>query len=585
MARFLPMARFLRNLVPLRGFATTVFATKVFATTVLATTVLGAPAPLAAQDSQGHAGRWLEVRTEHLTLLTDAPPDTGRALALQLERFRAAFARLAPELELASPAPTRILAFSSYEDHRIGPEGGGVRVLGQFSSSPDGNFITLSASPEDEERALGVVQHEFVHYLVRHNFPRVPLWFNEGLAEYYRTFAVEDGHAVVGRPPPDRLRWLERSLELDLDAVLTATSEGLPRHGHGGGAEELGRLYAEGWALVHFLLSGDPGHLDATAAYLALLAAGDEPRDAFEEAFGVRLGTLERQLADYLREGLQRADFPTARIPLARLTVGEPTQRWMTSPEVDTVLGDLAARLGRPDTARRHYLDALENEPGFADALAGLAHLEDRAGSLGEAALLWRDAAAAGMGPVGRLRHGRHLLNRAAAAGDREEGRRLAAEARAVLGELVTQEPHFAEARVLLGRAILTGAVLAADDGAEGRDGDLRTGIRHLRKARALLPLRMDVVALLVQLQVQAGDFAAARAQVEVLRRWAEPELARRAQEAVERGALVAAANAALDEGDVPRAVRLFDEAIEVTRDPALRQRMEVQLRELQRRH
>ena len=126
---------------------------------------------------------WVEARTPHLTVLSDAGPERAAELAVRLERFRAIFARLAPDLELQSPAPTRVLAFSDYETWKTVRDGGGVRVLGQFLSSPDGNFITLAADPEEGD-ALGVIQHEYVHHLVRHNFPRVPLWFNEGLAEY-----------------------------------------------------------------------------------------------------------------------------------------------------------------------------------------------------------------------------------------------------------------------------------------------------------------------------------------------------------------------------------------------------------------
>jgi len=506
---------------------------------------------------------WIEARSPHLVVYTDAGPERGAEIVLRLERFRALFARLAPELELRSPVPTRILAFTDYDPWKTVRDGGGVRVLGQFLSGPDGNFITLAADPEKGD-ALGVIQHEYVHHLVRHNFPRVPLWFNEGLAEYYRTFDVEKGRAVLGRPPEDRVRWLARTGELKLAEVITATSDDAIRHR----SEGAGRLYAVSWALVHYLLSGSGEDVDRTAAWLALLAQGEEVLDAFEDAFDVRLTRLERELTEYVR----REEYPVATVPVESLP-GQ-AEIWTLPPvEVHVHLGDLLTRLGRPSEARSHFHDALELEPRHPEALSGLAFLEDLAGSLGEAAVLHREAIEAGpRTALPWLRYGRHLLSRRNEAKSPAQAERWAEEARAVLARAVALDPDFAEARAVLGQAHLFG------------DADPRRGVPLLEQALEALPLRMDLVFHLVQLHIKAQDFPRARARIEQLRRWGETEMAERAQEALERGALVQAANRALEEGDVERGLLLFDEAVSLTSDPDMRRRMEEQLRELQRR-
>lgn len=523
---------------------------------------------------------WVEARTPHLTVYTDAGPQRGADIAVRLERFRTVFGRLAPGFELRSPAPTRILAFTAYDSWKTVRDGGGIRVLGQFLSGPDGNFITLAAEPEEGD-ALGVIQHEFVHELVRHNFPRVPLWFNEGLAEYYRTFEVEGGRAILGRPPEDRLRWLERHADLKLSEVVSLDSQDLPRHA----ATGTGRLYAVSWALVHYLLSGDGERLDATAAWLAHLAQGREPLDAFEEAFGVRVTQLERELTEYVRRG----EYPVASYKAEDLPAH--AEVWTLPPaRVHAHLGDLLTRLGRLPEARARFLDALEQEPRMPQALSGLAFLEDLAGSPGEARVLHQEALSLGSagagasGPAERselanpsaallwLRYGRHLLERYNRARSQEEAHGLAAEARAALTRAVELDPDFAEARAVLGQSHLFG------------DADPRDGVPHLTRALEVLPLRMDLVFHLVQLHIKAEDFPQARARIEHLRRWGEIEMAEQAQEALERGALVQAANRALAEGDVEKGLRLFDEAVSVTSDPDIREQMEEQLRELQRR-
>jgi tetratricopeptide (TPR) repeat protein len=533
---------------------------------VLATALALAPAP--ARAAAGEAQGWVEVHTPSFTLVTNAAPERGAAIALDLERFRAVFARLAPELTAPPPVPTRILAFrdaDAYAPYKSRRDGGGVRTLGQFLARPDGNFMTLDADPE-EPAALGVVYHEYVHELVRQHFPRVPLWFNEGLAEYYRTFAVEGGRAVIGRPPENRLRWLARRAVLDLDEVLAASGE---RHGSDG-AEEVGRLYSVSWLLVHYLLSGDPERLDRAADYLARLAEGEGSLAAFERAFGVRATSLEAQLVAYVRRG----DLPVAAFPLAGLPSAEAvTVAALPPEEVHVQLGDLATALGRRETAQRHFLAALELAPTHPGALAGLAYLQDLQGSLDEARLLYRDALAANPSDaLPWLRYGRHLLGRLAAGAPPEEAAELAETAREVLARAVVLEPHFAEARALLGRAYLFGGA------------DPAHGVAHLERARRALPLRMDLAADEIQLLVRAGRFGRARALVEgVLARWAEPELVARAEEEIERGELIHAANRALEAGDGEEAVRLLDEAVSRTSDPELGAHLEAQLEALRR--
>ena len=96
-----------------------------------------------AAASPGAAEGWVEARSPSFTLYTDAAPERGAELALALERFRAVFARLAPEIGLRSPVPTRILAFrdaAAYAPYKTTPDVAGVRVLGQFLTAPDGPY-------------------------------------------------------------------------------------------------------------------------------------------------------------------------------------------------------------------------------------------------------------------------------------------------------------------------------------------------------------------------------------------------------------------------------------------------------------
>lgn len=540
--------------------------------TRLARLLLIAAAALATAGASGAqppaAPVWLEASGPTLVLATDADPERAVELVTDLERFRAVFARLAPEIDLTSPVPTRLVAFrdaASFAPYKGVREGGGVRIQGYFTTGADGSFLVMNAD-RHETGALGVVVHESVHELVRHNFPWAPLWLHEGLAEYYSTFGVAAGRAEIGRPPARHLAWLERGQELDLATVL-GTSRDTFRHDDSAG---VGRFYAVSWLLTHYLLSGDPERLQKTAHYLALLAEGEGQAAAFEDAFEVPVRRLEEELAAYAAA----ARYPSIAVPLAGLpSERDVSVRRLPPADARVLLGDLSAQVGRPDLARELYHQALERTAAHPEALSGLAALEDAAGSLGEAEVLHAQAFdSERLSARGHLRYGRHLFLRVQATRSQDEREPLSERARTVLARAAALEPDNALVAAALGRAHLL------------PPADPAAGLAPLERAFRALPERTGWAFDLVQLSVRAGRFDLARAWVEgVLRRWADPEMLGRAEEELERGELLHAAEQAWEDGELEQAVELYDRAVSATRDPDLRRQMEAHLSSLRR--
>ncbi len=558
--------------------------------------------------------RWIAVESRNFVIFTDAEPERGVELARNLERFRSAFAALGPGLELRSAVPTRFVAFrdrGSYAPYKSHPDSGGAVTLGQFLLDRDRNFLTLDASTRPGGD-FAVIYHEFVHYLVAHNFARVPRWFHEGLAEYYSTFAVEDERVVVGRPVVRHLRWLRAdnadrkvrllSHDFSLRAVLTGES------GHHG--SRAGGFYALSWALVHHLLSGGPERLDRMAEFLVRLRDREDPDAAFEAAFDLRLDDLEetlRELAYREDTGLPPIDpsaegFPEVTLDLADLGP-QPEATTAPLPPADALfhLGDLQLRLGRLEWAEGHFQAALERDPEHAESLAGLALLRDYASRFEEAEVLYRDALAIGSDdPLTYLRYGVHLLakilpeaaGQLVAAGKLQvagelaigpelakserlaDAERTAGEARRAFAAAVDLDGEHAEARALFGYAHLFG------------DVDPKPGIRALQKARSWLPDRDDLTLFLLQLHLKDRAFDRARRLLdEDLREHAEPQVLLWAEEEIERARMLHAASQALADGETEEALRLFDQAIAVTSGHDLRERLAARLAELQRRY
>jgi Flp pilus assembly protein TadD len=512
---------------------------------------------------------WVSVRSSEFTLRSNAAPERAAEIALQLEQFRAAFAQLAPELELRSPVPTRILAFkdaASYEPFKTGTETRGTKILGQFISHRDGNYITLNADPR-VLGGFGVILHEYVHYLVTHNFPGVPRWFNEGLAEYYSTFEVEGQYAVIGRPVERHLNWLRQRGRIDLAEVLDTPRASKPQM-----AEKAGHFYAVSWGLVHYLFSSGEELADRLAAFLA--ESADDPSTAFEEIFETRLGDLEQELRRYL---LSESPKET-RLPLEELRVSsELTVLRATGPEILVDLGGLAARQGDETQAEKLFDLALAYDPESPEAVAGLAHVRDLQSRLEEAEILYRQSFELGASdPLTYIHYGRHLLTLMEEARRRLESaevKRLAAAARDAFRGAAEIDPQFAEAHAMLGYAHLFGDLDPAD------------GVAPLERARELLPARTDIVFYLLQLELRRGDFDRARALANgPLRRLGDLPLQQRAEEEIERASYLRAANEAFKEGRQEEGLELMGDAIAITSDPDLRAAMELEQARLEKR-
>ena len=150
---------------------------------LLATMLLGAV--LAASAPASEPSSWLEIRSTHYTVITDAGEKKGKEVALRFEQMRAVFATLLMRDRLNEPVPLTILAFrndKSYYQSAPLRQGQPIDVPGFFLPGEDQNFIVLNLFEEESWRA---VAHDFAHLLLNYNYPPAAGWFDEGLAEYF----------------------------------------------------------------------------------------------------------------------------------------------------------------------------------------------------------------------------------------------------------------------------------------------------------------------------------------------------------------------------------------------------------------
>ena len=131
------------------------------------------------------------------------------------------------------------------------------------------------------------LRHEFTHALLHETLPYVPLWIDEGLAEY-----LEDVPANRGRSTRlAGMRWRCRTgREPKLRSVEQIESAGAMTSAQ----------YRDSWAWIHFLVHETSSRRAHLTAFLEEIAAGGAPGD-FSQWSGAQGQTLGPQIGPYFR--------------------------------------------------------------------------------------------------------------------------------------------------------------------------------------------------------------------------------------------------------------------------------------------
>ncbi|MEM1179746.1 MAG: tetratricopeptide repeat protein [Acidobacteriota bacterium] len=383
---------------------------------------------------------WSRFETPAFTILSSASRQRTLAIARQLEGLRSAFGQIT-QLEARSPVPTSIYIFAdnaSLHPYKHLYDGEPASMSGALYSRPWGDYIAMNGSRRSE--AAVTVFHEYVHVVMRNNLPGIPLWLEEGLAEFFSTFRLEKNGGRLGRPVPWHLNELRRGELEPLRNILTAdvSSELYNRFEH------QGEFYARSWELTHYLLLGRPERLGQTLDFLSRTFQGAPLDRAFQGAFGMDIRALDAELTAYRQNG-----YRSTLLQLPPADFSKITAHPVDYAELLFHLGELLTSQGeRAGDAAFHYRQALERRPDFGRAVTGLGLLAQQDGDLPRARALFARAVELTDAPRSHYFYGHSLLSlgRAVSRAKRQEARRH-------LERSVQLDPSFAPAWVSLGQA------------------------------------------------------------------------------------------------------------------------------------
>ena len=444
------------------------------------------------------AGQWVEVRSPHFSVVTDAGERRGREVALLFEQMRAVFGTLLLRSKVNIPAPLQIVAFKNSGGlRRFVPlsQGRPVESAGFFQPGADRNFIAVDLSAKEGFRT---VFHEYAHLLLNGNYPRTHPWFDEGFAEYYSTIEISNKQVEMGAPPPSAKLLLEGSLQPATS--LFAVAQDSPTSNESGDRRTL--FYAESWLVVHYLFNNN--QLKETGVYFDLVQNQHLPIPAaIQRAFGMEPKQLDRQLSDYAHSG--RLVSHTFEAPAGIDDAGYSVTR-LDDADAQVILADLHLH-SRDHAAQavQEFEQVLRLDPSHAAAHRGLGYAYLRQRQFEPAAEHFRRAAELDSSDA-RVHYYAALLLQLTGRMDSPEMKKEAEKA-------LSLSPDFADAYNLL----------AAADAA---DGDIPAALEAMRKALRLSPRNDAYLLNLAQFSLLAQKWDDAEAIFEQLQTSADPSLA-----------------------------------------------------------
>ena len=465
---------------------------------------------------------WRSVRTNNMFVIGNADPEKLRQVAAWLEFFHRSFAHLISRNVIDSSVPTTVIVFrdeASFRPFKPIYQGRAANVSGFFQPGDDVNYIAISLDSYDRD-PFGTAFHEYVHLHLKDNIPGAPLWLNEGLAELYGSLQFSGNDALLGAPIYPYIQLLRGQGLLPLK-TLFSIGHNSPHYNED---DKSGIFYGESWALVHYLMLGDPARSEQFRRFLQQVGRGDDAAKAIESSFGVTVATLEDELRSYVGRGNLTAQRIASIDPQTYSSYMAMQRSALSEGEANYYLGDLLLHTGRGADAERYLKQAIDLDPGFAPSYASLGVLYVYQHRYAEAKKYLQKATSS---PQSALVHYFHayVLSRENMSAD---GRisSYSAENAAIMREQLLRsmklDPNYAAAPHLLAFVDLV------------RNERLDEAVEMAQKAHRLEPSKTGYALLLAQIYLQRSEREAARQILEPLAHDSDQSVKEEAQQLLE---------------------------------------------------
>lgn len=366
-------------------------------------------------QAQPNPTEWHRFTLGELEIVSDGGRSAISKIATRLSNLEFALTSFLPTAIRPGRHKLTVIAFADGAEYgRFVLDGSAEYMPGYMVSHHDESVIVLNLSEGSLRRMI--MQHEFVHYWAQKYLPRLPMWLNEGLADYFSTIEVaghfnDDGQSgievEIGRAVDMRVQTLSYSRKLMPARQMTGYGYSGQRHL---GGEDIDLLYAQSWLTVHYMIVTDMG--ESLGEYIEGVRLRQDPYEVFQAVFQQTDDQFDRTLRSHFREyGGRYFQVRIDGTPLTRVDersvlnsaqllcylakiCERPDERYLARAEElyaqasaqDSTLarawvgrGDVAMMQDEPQDAIRFFRRALRVQDGSFDAHVnlGLTLLED----------------------------------------------------------------------------------------------------------------------------------------------------------------------------------------------------------------
>jgi tetratricopeptide (TPR) repeat protein len=461
-------------------------------------------APRASAEPQ-----WVEVKSPHFSVVTDAGERRGRDVAIRFEQMRAVFGALMIKANVNLPVPLQIVAFRNGKELRqVVPlwHGKPIQAAGLFQGGEDRSFIMLDMSIENP---WTVVFHEYAHQLLNGNLGApVDPWFDEGFAEYFSSIEVDGKQARIGKVPQDEYDVLRQQGTMKIADLLKVQHNSAVYNESG---DHRTVFYAQSGMLMHYLY--DNNLIPKLATYFSLKIDQSVPvEEAFQQTFGMNAAQFDKTFHGYLSSGQYKYfAMPTP----ADIVEKGYSVRPLAASDSSAVIADIHLHsLDYHDKAAAEFEAILKQDPNNAAAERGLGYIYLRARKFSEAQEYFQRAAKTNSTDSRVHYYSALLMNQ-------DSGAHVdASEMTRELETAIALDPTFADAYMLLGYASV-------------RSGDMPKAVASMVKAVNLSPRNLNYRFNLAQTYMSNRQVDEGIAIFRALSKCSEPMMAQRAQDSL----------------------------------------------------
>jgi tetratricopeptide (TPR) repeat protein len=400
---------------------------------------------------------WRLARSDHFEVYCQTNDQEARAILGWFEQLRAFFEQQGGwrrERSGTGKATVRVIVFASEQEYQ--PYRPRATSDAYYATTGSLNYIVMGASDPGK---FALAAHEYAHLALNASGLELPLWLNEGMAEFFATLRIKEHSTELGGTIESRIHALQRRSWIPLRDLLVLTKETQRSEDRA----QADVFYSESWALAEMLMLG-PDYAAGFPRFIARMSARMAGAEAFALVYGKTLDALTRDLGRWVN----RANLPTIELPPAPAAALSMDVSGVPTAASRMVLAELLLASGEFERAETSLNALARDEPDTAEVFVTLGTIALHKGDAESARKAWKRAMDLGISDPNLCYQYAILADNAGLA---------PAEIRAALERTVALDPGFDDARYKL--ALI-----------EKGEGHYEAAVRDLKAMRAVSDAR-----------------------------------------------------------------------------------------------